>query len=216
MQPTQNNFNTVDAKQFIIPSTGPSNNQPVYLSTSMVNAFETNDKRAISGNWINTVTVSGNTYRFPYKYKIAALDNSINATTGTQNMKEYQMLFRLGELYLIRAEARAKQNNISGSRADLLAIRRRAGLADVTLTANDQASLLSAVLQERRVELFSEYGHRWFDLKRTGNIDAVMTSVTPLKSGGLTTWESFRQLFPLPIADINNAQGNIKQNPGYD
>jgi starch-binding outer membrane protein, SusD/RagB family len=71
--------------------------------------------------------------------------------------------------------------------------------------------LLIAILHERQVELFTEWGHRWLDLKRTGNVNAVMSIVTPSKGG---TWQATDQLFPIPQGDIDK-NPNIIQNSGY-
>lgn len=74
--------------------------------------------------------------------------------------------------------------------------------------ANDKAEVLLAVEQERRVELFAEYGHRWFDLKRTGRVNAVMTAV----KGNL--WKPTAALFPTPqVARSTNPK--LGQNDGY-
>lgn len=218
LQPTALNFNTQEARLFIIPPAGPSSTTPVYLSKYLLNSFETGDQRAVYGNWIDTTifkasSTTFDTVVYPYKYKINASNLNINPETGTSNMSEYLMVLRLGEQYLIRAEARARQNNIDGAREDILVLRRRAGLSDATLTAVDQSSLLAAVLHERQVELFTEFGHRWLDLKRTGAIDAVMTVVTPVKAGGMP-WQSYQQWYPLPKADLERAP-NLIQNPGY-
>ena len=51
--------------------------------------------------------------------------------------------------------------------------------------------LRTAILHEHQVELFTEWGDRWFNLKRTGNVDAVMTIVTPLKSNGKLNFRFF-------------------------
>jgi hypothetical protein len=69
-----------------------------------------------------------------------------------------------------------------------------------------------AIEQERRIELFSEWGHRWLDLKRTNRVDAVMGVVTPIKGGG--TWQSYKQLYPIPQGDIDKSY-SLTQNPGY-
>jgi hypothetical protein len=119
------------------------------------------------------------------------------------------MILRLAEQYLIRAEARAQQNNIDGAKTDLNAVRNRAGLLNTT--ANDKTEMMAAVLHERQVELFTELGHRWFDLKRTKAVDLVMNSVTPIKGG---TWQTTDQLYPIPVADIIR-NSTLKQNPGY-
>jgi hypothetical protein len=201
LQPVQTNRNTEDAFTFILPPTGPNQNvNPVYLSQQQLAAFETNDKRRKGSNWVDSVLVSGKIYFYPSKYK---------ATVTSGTVTEYLMMFRLAEQFLIRAEARAMQNNFEGAKDDLNLIRRRAGLGDTN--ANDQPSLLTAILKERQAELFTELGQRWLDLKRTDNINGVMSWVTPLKGG---TWNANWQLYPIPFGDIQK-NPNLKQNPGY-
>lgn len=172
---------------------------PACMSPTLLNSFESGDLRYTS--WVRQVTetVSGNTniYYYPNKYQ----SNVVNT--------ENSMQIRLAEVYLIRAEARAKQNNISGAQADINAIRHRAGLGNTT--ASTQATLLNAVMQERRVELFTESGLRFFDLKRTNTIDDVMSVVAPQKGG---KWNADNQLWPIRSSDII-ANPNLTQNPGY-
>ena len=195
-------YNTVDAETFILPSTGPSNpNFPVSLNSLLVNAFEPGDLRRT--NWIDSVIVGGTIYYYAYKYKSATLNAPVT---------EYNMVLRLGEQYLIRAEAEANGagSGISAAIADLNTIRSRAGLPNYA-GATDKASLLTAILHERQVELFTEWGHRWLDLKRTSGIDAVMSIVTPLKGG---TWSTDQQLYPIPYTEIQK-DANLTQNSGY-
>jgi hypothetical protein len=108
-------------------------------------------------------------------------------------------------VYLIRAEARARQNKIIEGQGDLNVVRNRAGLPDVSMTS--QAALLAAVEKERFTELFTEFGHRWFDLKRTDRIDAVLGSEKP-------GWKTDAALYPIPDAQIQ-VNNNLSQNPGY-
>jgi hypothetical protein len=119
------------------------------------------------------------------------------------------MILRLSEQYLIRAEARTRLNKISEAKADLNTIRTRAGLANTT--ANDENSLLTSILNERQVELFTEWGHRWLDLKRTNKVDVVMSVITPQKGG---TWSSNWAWYPLPLYDIQQ-NSKLVQNSGY-
>jgi len=69
------------------------------------------------------------------------------------------------------------------------------------------------------VELFTEWGHRWLDLRRTGILDGVMTIVTPLKVTTTSTpniWNSAYALYPIPQAEIDRSPLlNGQQNPGY-
>jgi len=164
------------------------------LNPQLVNAFESGDKRKSS--WTASLVYNGTTYYYPYKYK------SIVQGANT----EYYTLLRLAEQYLIRAEARARQNNISGSQADLSVVRNRAGLPNTT--AGDEASLLLAIERERRVELNCEWGHRWLDLKRTNRVDAVIGAIKP------ATWKPTAALYPIPVGQIS-LNPNLTQNAGY-
>jgi hypothetical protein len=200
------NFNTMDGFTYILNNRGPNGgNNPVSLRAIFRSRFELGDNRL--SRWFGHVTVPGTgafrdtTFYFPYKYKIG-----YNPPSTTM---EYLMVLRLAEQYLIRAEARAQQGNLSGAKEDLNAIRARAGLAPTP--AATQHEILNAIMNERQLELFTEWGHRWFDLKRTGRMDAVMTSVVAEKR---TTWRPQLKLFPIPQYEIEQNR-NLTQNPGY-
>ncbi|WP_419699465.1 RagB/SusD family nutrient uptake outer membrane protein [Mucilaginibacter sp. NFX135] len=174
----------------------PSSGIPVYqVSPQLLASFETGDKRRTS--WVNSVTVSGLQYYYPYTYK------QRNPTTGP--LAEYSTYIRLAELYLIRGESRLRQQDLSGARADLNTIRQRAGLPATTATTADE--LLTAIRQERQAELFNEGGNRFIDLKRYQTIDQVLSPIKPL-------WKPSSALFPIPQAEILN-DPNLTQNPGY-
>lgn len=194
--------NTIDASYLIVNASYTIASE-LPLNTPLVNAFEAGDNRFT--NWVGTFTTTTapitNLY-YANKYK--------SNTLGTTTVTEYPIVMRLAEQYLIRAEARAQQNNLTGAASDLNVIRGRAGLA--ATTAATQTDMLNAIYHERQVELFSEWGHRWFDLKRTGNLDGVMSTVAPVKG---STWSSYKQLMPIPPTDIM-ADPNIKQNQGYN
>jgi hypothetical protein len=67
---------------------------------------------------------------------------------------------------------------------------------------------LLVIEHERQVELFSEWGHRWFDLKRTSR-------ATPVLSGVKSSWDPDDILLPLPENEIRNNPELKPQNPGY-
>ncbi len=201
MQPVRPGaYNTYDAYTYVLTSP-PNSNHPVALTNSLVGAFENGDQRF--AEWVGSYIDPSGTYYFPYKYKV-------NTYQYNGPITEYLMVLRLAEQYLIRAEARAQQGNLQGAILDLDTIRNRAGLSDTT--ANTQAGLLSLIYHERQVELFSEWGHRWFDLIRTGNVNAVMSVVTPQKGG---SWSSNWALFPIPQSELT-INPNLKQNSGYN
>jgi starch-binding outer membrane protein, SusD/RagB family len=213
LQPVNAFFNTWEARLFILKSLGITGITPFYLSPSLINSIESGDQRFIPGNWVDSIIINDIPYYYAYKYKVSTNNPDINPETGTSNMTEYQMLLRLSEQYLIRAEALAQQNDLAGAITDLDIIRSRAGLPLIADTnpAISKEALLDLILHERRVELFTEPCHRWFDLKRTGKVDAVMSIETPLKGG---IWDSREVLFPVPLTELDRAP-NLIQNPGY-
>lgn len=197
LQPVEFGANSQEARVFILPSTGPSNLKPVYLSDNLVNSFDNRDKRRTQ--WISGVNVDGNIYYFPNKYKIdISFDTDAPVT-------EYTTVIRLAELVLVRAEARAQQGNLDGAIADLDLIKDRVGLPkikDINPNVN-KTDLIDIIIKEKQFELFTEWGHRWFDLKRTGKIDQIMPSITPKKvTGGV--WKSYQQYYPIPSNELKN------------
>ncbi|SEM04506.1 Starch-binding associating with outer membrane [bacterium A37T11] len=205
LQPVITGWNTQDALNFIIPATGfsLSTNNTMYINPDLLNSFSDDDGR--KSHWLNKTNISGTDYYYPYKYKSATQNAAVT---------EYPMMMRLGEQYLIRAEARAMLGKLSGDNSaasDLNVIRRRAGLASTDATT--QTSLMTAIQHERRLELFTELGHRWFDLKRWSIIDQVMTVMTPIKADG-QSWQTYQQLYPIPNSNIE-ADPNLEQNTGY-
>jgi hypothetical protein len=119
------------------------------------------------------------------------------------------MIFRLAEMYLIRAEARAHQGNTSGvnsAQTDLNVLRTRANAPPVGDAS--QSVMIRLVEEERRYELAFE-GHRWFDLVRTGRASTVMPPFN-------ANWRDAYMLWPVPQREIQtnpSLAGN--QNPGY-
>jgi hypothetical protein len=217
LQPTLEGFNTMEAYVMMVPPWGPdAYTNTVYLSDQLLNSFEVGDLRAVPGNWIDAVVVGSDTYKYANKYKQNQYDPNIAGTAATFYMTEYFMVLRLAEQYLIRAEARAQQNNLSGAIADLDKIRQRAGLPLIANTnpGINQSALLNAILHERQVELFTELGQRWFDLKRTGKVNAVMTLVTPQKTNNTIQWRPYQQLYPVSYLELQKAP-NLGQTPGY-
>ena len=178
--------------KFIIPGPARPN---VTFTDSFINNIETGDLRFL--HWMQPYVYLGTTYYYPFKYK-----NSLpNSSAGA----EYLMVLRLAEQFLIRAEARAEENNLEGAKQDLNIIRNRVGLANDTTMS--QTELLTDIQKERRFELFTEWSHRWFDLKRTGTADSILDATKP-------NWKPTDVLYPVPSTEIN-ANPALDQNSGY-
>lgn len=113
-------------------------------------------------------------------------------------------VFRLAEIYLIRAEARANLGKVAGALEDVNVLRKRAKAPMANFTT--QAVALNVIETERLYELSFE-GHRWYDLKRTNRLDAVMNAFSP-------NWESKYNLWPIPVTEMQTNK-LLTQNNGY-
>lgn len=183
--------NTEEGQTFIFNAAPPSN---AGLTSLLISSFEAGDQRLIK--WIRSKSNGESVYYHPFKYKKLA---------SSSPQVEYSIVLRLQEMYLIRAEARAQQGELTGAKEDLNVIRNAAGLENTT--AVSKTDILTAVLQERRVEFFTEYGHRFMDLKRAGKLDDFL-SYKP-------SWQSTDRLLPIPQKELNLNGALGAQNPGY-
>lgn len=109
-------------------------------------------------------------------------------------------VIRIAELYLGRAEARAQQNDLDGALNDLNAVRKRAGLVDISPANQDD--ILLAIENESRIE-FAFEPHRWYDIVRTGRAGDLwnLTDVN-------------KYLLPIPYNEILKNKA-LTQNAGY-
>jgi hypothetical protein len=195
-------FQTLDIRPWataegnsIAPS-NPQGNPGYILQNDLVASFEPGDQRFSA--WVG-VELGNTTHYYPFKYKVR------QGSTG--NITEYYTVLRFAEQYLIRAEAEAKTGGASAAIADLNVIRSRAGLASLSDSATN---VMDLVVQERRIELFAEWGHRWLDLKRWGTAVSTLDTI-PSKGYNINTDQL---LYPIPLSEIQS-DPNLKQNPGY-
>lgn len=166
------------------------------LRSELVESFEDGDLRL--QDWTSVISTPDGDVYVPAKYKAPYFSSTV----------EYTVMLRLADIILVRAEARAQNDDLSGAIEDLDVIRDRAGL-DLIATTNpsiDKDDLLDVIAKERYVELFRE-GHRWFDLKRTDKASEVLQ---PLKLG----WTENDTLYPIPHQErLDNPR--LSQNLGY-
>ncbi len=124
-----------------------------------------------------------------------AFDNlsSSYQVTITESSTDPLPIIRNEELILLRAEANIGLNNLPAAETDINFIRSAAGLASVTLSAQNA---LDQVLHEKRYSLFME-GHRWVDLRR---YDRLNTNFVPLDRPDT---DDFLIEFPPPETEIS-------------
>ena len=123
-------------------------------------------------------------------------------------------IFRLGEIYLIYAEAVLRGSTVGTKAAAITYINNLRQRAYGNTTGNVADIDLNFILDERARELYWE-GFRRTDLIRYNKF--VESSYLWQWKGGVkdgTSVPSFRKLFPIPSSDVSS-NVNLKQNPGY-
>lgn len=146
----------------------------------------------------------------PYTLKWGHFDP--RDTFGYGMWKDF-ILMRLGETYLLKAEAQFLQGNTQGAAASINALRKRAHAPEVTAADID----MDFILDERVRELLAEENRR-MTLMRTGTLverAKAHNSDAPvgMQIQGLT---DTHLLFPIPLREIQlNKEHKLEQNPGY-
>lgn len=149
-------------------------------------------------------------------------------------------VIRLGEVYLLAAEAAFKNNDPANALKYVNDIRERARNSAAASIPNVRGAFyknriaaglvgspsqppvaltaitLDDIKLERRLELFTE-GHRFFDLVRWGDADAVLGAITQDVAGYPIQWSPAKLgRWPIPHTQITlHTGGNLIQNPGY-
>ncbi|MBO9634049.1 MAG: RagB/SusD family nutrient uptake outer membrane protein [Chitinophagaceae bacterium] len=175
----------------LVPVPNTSVKPAILPSSKLLQHFEAGDLR--KGKYTAFAAIPAPGYDYINKFR--------DRITFTDQPK----LFRLAEMYLIRAEAKVQQNKLDVT-GDIDAVRSRAGLTGTLATT--RTDLLAAIMQERFIELCFE-GHRWLDLIRTGQADAVLSAIKG------NNWKSTDQLLPVPAVEIGNNPNLNPQNLGY-
>lgn len=151
-------------------------------------------------------------YTWAYKpgasppYDIGKYPFSSFTSSGVEGNTFYYL--RMGEVYLIYAEAEARRGrgNLDEALKRLNEIRARAGMA--AKVKSDKTTFLADVRDEKMLELFSENSESYYDLVRyhaLGNVDATSLKATLKKD---------KFIMPIPAVAL---AGNPKliQNPSY-
>lgn len=184
----ENDGDTWEASFYYFSNAAPN---AYALSEDLVNTFADEDLRHA---WMAAVTYNGNTWYRPNKYK-----------NRSDNTNEYSVVFRLEEVYFIKAEALAKQNLFDEALPYLNATRVRAGLTEFTFLSGED--FFNELLAEKRREFFTEFGLRFLDLKRLGRLDEL--------SGVKPNWEDNKRVWPLPQNELLLNPNLSPQNTGY-
>jgi starch-binding outer membrane protein, SusD/RagB family len=178
----------------------------IYCSSQLFNLYSATDVRA-------QLIDSGTTATGTFAYVVNKYPNAQNSDPDNPKV------IRLAEVYLIGAEAAARNGDVTNAQLWLNTLLKQRDPVFTGYTDVGQA-LVNDVILERRKELAFE-GDRFFDLNRLGlPIDRVQNAGA-IQAGSnnvnLTIpWPDPRRLAPIPEAEIQaNANIASQQNPGY-
>ena len=171
----------------------------VVATTSLLSVYDDDDARLAL---IDSATVSGEGVPYTLKYQ----------GTTAQDVDRVPV-FRVAEMYLILAEARAEQGDTGGALEALNTLRAARGLSEYNDASEEDgnasaADIVDQVYLERRRELAFE-GHRFFDLKRRG-----LDIPKPQTGFSVLPYTNFRVLARIPFDQVSN-NDLLDQNPGY-
>lgn len=169
---------------------------PLSFMTNMnlVNQFSNTDLR--KQQYITAVPFQTQT-----NYKISKYRN-----LAGNNSNEYSVVMRLEEVQYLLAEVLIQQGKVSEAIPFINRTRVRAGLSVLPGTLSASAAM-DELRNEKRKELFSEQGIRFFDLKRSGLLNQL-TTVKP-------NWKPFHAKWPLPAKELLLNPKLNPQNEGY-
>ncbi|WP_321345218.1 RagB/SusD family nutrient uptake outer membrane protein [uncultured Draconibacterium sp.] len=190
LKPKNNGDATSEATFYYFTDAAPNS---YTLTDDLVNTFSDDDLR--KQFWMTPVSFNDEFWYRPNKYRNLA---------GT-NTDEYSVVFRLAEVYFIMAESLIKQSRYDEALPYLNATMERAGLPAFTSLSED--AVLTELLAEKRREFFTEFGHRFFDLKRLGQLDELRATKP--------NWEDYKSVWPLPQSELLLNTNLLPQNSNY-
>jgi hypothetical protein len=190
-------FSNLDQNQYAFfwyPAPGGRNE--LDPGSSLAAAHPTGDRRLPINvvTAVTEVTVAG----APFTLRPGTTQKYIRTTTRDDRFN----VIRHAEVILTIAEAAAQTGSLTEAITNLNLIRTRAGLAPTTATT--APAIIADILLQRRLE-FAHEGIYWFDLRRTNRIQTALPSYT----------ETFRNLFPIPLREVQLTNDLVKQNPSY-
>ncbi len=147
-------------------------------------------------------------------------ETSISNRSTTCSMHDV-VIARLGEAYLIAAEAYAETGE-TGKAADMInTLRSRPNTIksgfETAMTVSSSDITIDFILDERAREMAGEYV-RWTDLKRTHKLVEYVTTYNEdgVSEADMTGDDgNYKFLRPIPQAAIDRNQADVEQNPGF-
>lgn len=197
------------AGNFIFTGTG---GDFIEASTELRNAYSAGDIR-------RDIALAASTAASPFNVGDSWTINKYPPNADANYINDFKIM-RVSEMYLVRAEANARQSAFTQAASDVRAVRTARSSSVVTPVYTSLNEAMQDIVDERRLELCFE-GHRYLDLKRTKDLfnvgitrDAADVGYTNNNFPSSVSATDNRFIFPLPDAEVN-ANTEITQAPGY-
>lgn len=166
--------------------------------------------------WKQAFSNVGGEEKFPMINKFYAPDAGLPYNTEfTYASTKDVFLFRLGEAYLITAEAYYNVGQTSSAVEKLNVLRERAAKEGQSLAITAAEVDIDFILDERAREMAGEY-KRWLDLKRTRKLGrAFEHNILTKMANPSGVVDDKYYLRPIPQSVIDRDTGDYPQNEGY-
>jgi hypothetical protein len=186
---------------------------PVYSSSDPATALPTEAAKATSDvygdNRFNSYKIAG-WCSYPGIKKF--LDDVYNSTYPTHDITYRDaIVFRLSEMYLIKAECQLASNNNSGALTTINQLRSARAISGKDNSISGTVDI-NTILDERAIELCGEQ-QRWFDLKRTHTLLDRVKKYNAQGSGNIKAIHYYR---PIPEAQMEAVTNEISAPASQD
>ena len=166
---------------------------------------------------------------YPLIWKYIGVDNDINnpqpRSSTNQNDQNF-IIYRLADIYLMKAEAEIMKGNFSDAQELIQKIRDRAGVVSTMPTLSNESDALDVLLKERQKEFVAE-GKNWFDILRIAKRDNYKYKDKLIDQVLLMFYSNSQSIIRSKLADVNSYYLPINadelkynkllvQNPYYD
>lgn len=181
------------------------------IAKSTTDNLSSNSLNTLYSSYGSKLTGSLTALFGPADLRLSLIDPASNQPAKYRGLPEAATVsnipvFRISEMYLILAEAKATTHPSEAREALFFTARRNKAISHVSVLPSTPGELLEFIKDERRRELFAE-GHRWFDARRNGE-------KINLNNGSIPNYDVSRLVFPIPAAEINSGSG-VGQNPDW-
>ncbi len=195
----------------------PTTESPLYDEDS---PYENRDPRFLQTiNPTGTRVVNGTTWTYTSTTGLhwnKFVEDDMSYYDRNVELDDYDIIhLRYADVLLMYAEAQNEASGPDQSVYDAINdVRARAGMP--ALGSGLSADKMREIIRlERRIELAGE-GHRWFDIKRWGTANDLLSKVDEPGGGvGTLKMEPYQYIWPFPQSEID-INPNLEQNPGYE